>query len=135
MNIQSVNVRDARFQLAPGQGSDAVHSTPQYSFAVTLLTLDSGLQGTGIVYTATIKNALEVQEHLTQVLGIPAAVYHSKLHKEERTAVQNAFMGETIRAVVATNDGRFRRGIGDLWPSRAEGWRVAETAFERPPSS
>jgi ATP-dependent DNA helicase RecQ len=64
---------------------------------------DDALQGTGIVYTATIKNALEVQEHLTQELGIPAAVYHSKLHKEERTAVQNAFMGETIRAVVATN--------------------------------
>ena len=58
MNIQSANVRDARFQLAPGQGSDAVHSTPQYSFAVTLLTLDSGLQGTGIVLTMGAGNDL-----------------------------------------------------------------------------
>jgi L-fuconate dehydratase len=58
MNIQSVSVRDARFQLAPGQGSDAVHSTPQYSFAVTLLTLDSGLQGTGIVLTMGVGNDL-----------------------------------------------------------------------------
>lgn len=64
---------------------------------------DDQLQGTGIIYTATIKNALEVQRYLTTELGIPAAVYHSKLHKEDRTSVHNLFMDETIRAVVATN--------------------------------
>ena len=58
MNIQSINVRDARFQLAPGEGSDAVHSTPQYSFAVTVLTLDSGVKGTGIVLTMGAGNDL-----------------------------------------------------------------------------
>ena len=58
MHIRSVSVRDARFHLEPGQGSDAVHSTPQYSFAVTLLTLDSGLQGTGIVLTMGVGNDL-----------------------------------------------------------------------------
>jgi ATP-dependent DNA helicase RecQ len=64
---------------------------------------DDRLQGTGIIYTATIKNALEVQKYLTSELRIPAAVYHSKLHKEDRTSVHNLFMDETIRAVVATN--------------------------------
>ncbi len=64
---------------------------------------DGALAGTGIIYTATIKNALEVQRFLSLELGIPAAVYHSKLHKEERTSVHNLFMDETIRAVVATN--------------------------------
>jgi len=68
-----------------------------------LFTGEHALEGTGIVYTATIKNALEVQHYLTHTLNIPAAVYHSKLHKEDRTSVQNVFMGETIRAVVATN--------------------------------
>lgn len=68
-----------------------------------LFTGNNALEGTGIVYTATIKNALEVQRHLTRTLNIPAAVYHSKLHKEERSSVQNLFMGEAIRAVVATN--------------------------------
>src|SRR6266567_1398283 len=58
MYIQFVSTRDARFQLAPGEGSDAVHSTPQYSFAVALLTLDSGLQGTGIVLTMGAGNDL-----------------------------------------------------------------------------
>ena len=68
-----------------------------------LFTDDAALEGTGIIYTATIKNALAVQEYLTQHLGIPAAVYHSKLPKQDRTFVQESFMNETIRAVVATN--------------------------------
>lgn len=69
----------------------------------SLLSGEDALGGTGIVYTATIKNAMEVQQYLTEELGIPAAVYHSKLHKEDRTLVHNLFMDEAIRAVVATN--------------------------------
>jgi ATP-dependent DNA helicase RecQ len=61
------------------------------------------LEGTGIIYTATIKNALEVQRYLQDQLNIPAAVYHSKLQKQDRTAVHELFMDEHIRAVVATN--------------------------------
>ncbi len=61
------------------------------------------LEGTGIVYTATIKNALEVQAFLTAELGVPCEVYHSKLHKHDRTRVHELFMNEEIRAVVATN--------------------------------
>jgi ATP-dependent DNA helicase RecQ len=61
------------------------------------------LEGTGIIYTATIKNALEVQKHLQDELGLPVAVYHSKLQKHDRTAVHELFMQEAIRAVVATN--------------------------------
>ncbi len=61
------------------------------------------LEGTGIIYTATIKNALEVQKYLQDQLDIPAAVYHSKLQKQDRTAVHELFMDEHIRAVVATN--------------------------------
>ncbi|MDQ2865574.1 MAG: ATP-dependent DNA helicase [Candidatus Eremiobacteraeota bacterium] len=68
-----------------------------------IFTGKSALEGTGIIYTATIKNALEVQKYLTSTLDIPAAVYHSKLHKEDRTLVHECFMNETIRAVVATN--------------------------------
>jgi ATP-dependent DNA helicase RecQ len=68
-----------------------------------LFTGDQALPGTGIIYTATIKNALEVQRYLTDELDIAASVYHSKLHKEERTSVHELFMEEKIRAVVATN--------------------------------
>ncbi|HVW77277.1 MAG TPA: enolase C-terminal domain-like protein [Alloacidobacterium sp.] len=51
MFIQSVVAHDARFKLAPGAGSDAVHSSPEYSFAVTYIALDNGLRGTGLVLT------------------------------------------------------------------------------------
>jgi ATP-dependent DNA helicase RecQ len=61
------------------------------------------LEGTGIIYTATIKNALDVQKYLHDELSLPAAVYHSKLQKHDRTAVHELFMAEAIRAVVATN--------------------------------
>ena len=64
---------------------------------------DNGLDGTGIIYTATIKNALEVQKYLHDLLDLPAAVYHSKLQKHDRNSVQELFMHEAIRAVVATN--------------------------------
>ncbi|MBC5829171.1 MAG: RecQ family ATP-dependent DNA helicase [Candidatus Eremiobacteraeota bacterium] len=61
------------------------------------------LEGTGIIYAATIKNAMEVQKYLHDALDIPAAVYHSKLQKQDRVSVHELFMSETIRAVVATN--------------------------------
>ena len=64
---------------------------------------DGDLVGTGIIYTATIKNALEVQRYLHDSLNLPAAVYHSKLQKHDRVAVHELFMDEAIRAVVATN--------------------------------
>ncbi|HEY0798825.1 MAG TPA: ATP-dependent DNA helicase RecQ [Candidatus Baltobacteraceae bacterium] len=64
---------------------------------------NDGLPGTGIIYAATIKNALEVQKFLHDNLNIPAAVYHSKLQKHERNSVHELFMAEAIRAVVATN--------------------------------
>ena len=64
---------------------------------------ERGLEGTGIIYTATIKNTLEVQKYLTESLHIPSAVYHSKLPKQDRVLVHELFMNEQIRAVVATN--------------------------------
>jgi ATP-dependent DNA helicase RecQ len=64
---------------------------------------EGDLEGTGIIYTATIKNALEVQRYLHDSLNLPAAVYHSKLQKHDRIAVHELFMDEAIRAVVATN--------------------------------
>ncbi len=63
----------------------------------------TGLDGTGIIYCATIKNALEVQQYLQDTLDLPIAVYHSKLQKQDRNSVQELFMNESIRAVVATN--------------------------------
>ena len=56
--IRSVSTCDARFLLPPGAGTDSVHTNSEYSFAVTLLTGEDGLQGTGIVLTLGEGNRL-----------------------------------------------------------------------------
>jgi L-fuconate dehydratase len=49
--INKTTVRDARFPLGKGAGSDAIHRDPVYSYAVTNLIDDSGLTGTGFAFT------------------------------------------------------------------------------------
>jgi L-fuconate dehydratase len=49
--IKEIKIRDARFPLAQGAGSDAIHRDPVYSYAVTELKDDSGLTGTGLAFT------------------------------------------------------------------------------------
>ena len=49
--IQRITTRDARFRLNPGEGADAVHSVPEYAYAVALLHAESDLTGTGLAFT------------------------------------------------------------------------------------
>ncbi len=49
--ITAVTTRDVRFPIGGGQGSDAVHRNPVYSYAVTLLHDDRGHTGTGLAFT------------------------------------------------------------------------------------
>lgn len=58
--------------------------------------------GSGIVYTATRKNAQRVLEFLRE-LGISATCYHAGLDEDERTASQDAWISGRARIVVATN--------------------------------
>jgi L-fuconate dehydratase len=58
MHIKTISVEDRRFKLDAGAGSDAVHSNPVYSFAVTQLMLDAGMTGTGLVLTMGRGNEL-----------------------------------------------------------------------------
>ncbi len=58
--------------------------------------------GLAVVYAATRK-AVERIAMLLERARIPAAAYHAGLDDERRHAVQDAFMGEKVRAIVATN--------------------------------
>jgi L-fuconate dehydratase len=49
--IQRIKTRDARFLLNPGEGADAVHTNPQYAYAVALLETDACCVGTGLAFT------------------------------------------------------------------------------------
>lgn len=49
--ITAVHARDVRFPLKPGEGVDAIHTNPQYAYAVTLLATNTSLHGTGLAFT------------------------------------------------------------------------------------
>ncbi len=67
-----------------------------------ILELVRASQGTGIVYTATVKAVVELTEFLRSE-GIDAAPYHGRLKKSEREANQDRFMAGDLRVMVATN--------------------------------
>lgn len=49
--ISKIRTQDARFPLRPGEGTDAVHTQPVYSYPVALLESDAGLRGVGLALT------------------------------------------------------------------------------------
>jgi L-fuconate dehydratase len=56
--IESISTWDARFPLPEGAGMDALHTSSEYCFAVTLLGSQGGLCGTGIALTLGNGNRL-----------------------------------------------------------------------------
>jgi L-fuconate dehydratase len=56
--IRSISIRDTRFPLSHGHGSDSIHKDPVYSYAVTLLHDDKGRTGTGLAFTLGEGNQL-----------------------------------------------------------------------------
>jgi L-fuconate dehydratase len=80
--IRSVQIRDARFPLTNGAGSDAIHKNPVYSYAATTLTDDSGLSGTGLAFTVGEGNDLVCQA---------AAFYAEKLKGKDIEELMSTF--------------------------------------------
>jgi len=58
--------------------------------------------GVAIVYASTRRNVEKITRTLEQA-GIRAAAYHAGLDDAHRHEVQDAFMSESVRAIVATN--------------------------------
>ncbi|MEW6355588.1 MAG: RecQ family ATP-dependent DNA helicase [Planctomycetota bacterium] len=58
-------------------------------------------KGNGIVYVGTRKRTEEVADFLNAI-GVVALPYHAGMESEERDKVQDAFMGDKIRVIVAT---------------------------------
>ena len=61
------------------------------------------LEGTGIVYVGTRQQAEEVAEVAGACTGETVEFYHGGMPAQERTRVQEAFMGGALRIVAATN--------------------------------
>src|SRR6185436_10811226 len=58
--------------------------------------------GMAVVYAATRRTVERVAEMLESA-GVQAAAYHAGLNDAQRREVQDAFMSERVRAIVATN--------------------------------
>lgn len=56
--IKKGHAVDARFNLQNGAGSDAVHTTPIYAYAVCKLNTDTSLEGVGLAFTLGAGNKL-----------------------------------------------------------------------------
>ncbi len=58
-------------------------------------------EGTGILYTASVKTAVELYDWLKE-LGVSVGRYHGRMRPREREAVQTQFMAGEYRVLVAT---------------------------------
>src|SRR4051812_47141541 len=56
--IESISTVDARFALPAGAGTDAVHTNPEYCMAITRLSADQKIAGSGIALTLGDGNRL-----------------------------------------------------------------------------
>lgn len=56
--IKGVSARDKRYKLKNGAGSDAVHTTSMYGYAVCVLETDSNMEGIGLAFTLGEGNTL-----------------------------------------------------------------------------
>lgn len=68
----------------------------------TLIERLRGIDGTGIVYVATVKHCDEVTRVL-ETEGVSVAKYHGRLAKRVRSETQDRFMNGDLKAIVATN--------------------------------
>ncbi|HEX8850881.1 MAG TPA: ATP-dependent DNA helicase RecQ, partial [Gemmatimonadaceae bacterium] len=60
-----------------------------------------GAEGTGIVYVATVREAERLYESLKD--RYPVGLYHGKMNAPDRRDVQDRFMRDELRAMIATN--------------------------------
>ena len=81
----------------------AVHQTPSDDAKRRqLLELIQHGQGTGIIYTATVKQVEAVHTELASA-GLTVAPYHGRLSRQARHDNQDRFMAGELDAIVATN--------------------------------
>jgi L-fuconate dehydratase len=59
--IEAVSTRDLRFKLEAGEGTDSVHNTEEYAFAVALLRSSEASTGSGLTFTLGGGNHLVCQ--------------------------------------------------------------------------
>lgn len=86
----------------PNLSYEVVRVTHEEEKRDELVRLLNAIDGTGIVYAATVKNVEQLTEWL-QHRGVAVERYHGQLRARERKEHQNRFMAGELKAMVATN--------------------------------
>lgn len=94
--INKIEISDKRFELSTGAGSDAIHKDPQYAYAVTNLTNENGITGTGLAFTLGAGNDLVCNA---------AQFYANTLKGKDIEELMSDF-GQTFRTL--SNEQQFR---------------------------
>jgi ATP-dependent DNA helicase RecQ len=79
-----------------------VHVTNQDDKFVQIIESVASHTGSGVIYVATVKNAIELHQALLDH-GESATLYHGKLSAKQRHENQDRFMQDDSRVMVATN--------------------------------
>ena len=103
--LQQLNAKDA---VVVNTGTErpnlifSVHSTVNHEAKLRRLSeMVAAEEGSGIVYTASVKTAGELFEWF-QEAGLAVGRYHGKLPKREREAMQDRFMAGEYKVLIAT---------------------------------
>src|SRR5580704_9608070 len=81
---------------------NVVHARGEVEKRELLLEQLQKIEGTGIIYSATIKAVEELTAFLKSA-GLEAAGYHGRLSARRRAEAQDRFMADEFKALVATN--------------------------------
>ncbi len=80
----------------------AVYSTVnEEAKQMRLSELIANREGTGIVYTATVRSAVALHDWF-KIEGVPVAHYHGRMPVRERERVQSDFMQNNVKVLIAT---------------------------------
>ncbi|MGH9942554.1 MAG: RecQ family ATP-dependent DNA helicase [Pyrinomonadaceae bacterium] len=96
MNVLNTGV------FRPNLRYEVVHVTNDLEKRQHLARLLAEIEGTSIVYAATVKTVEAVTESV-QAAGVMVERYHGKLGPRERRENQDRFMAGELKAIVATN--------------------------------
>ncbi|HET9086660.1 MAG TPA: RecQ family ATP-dependent DNA helicase [Acidobacteriaceae bacterium] len=93
--VVSTGIERANLQLA-------VYSTVNdEAKQMRLSELIANQEGTGIVYTATVRSAVALHDWF-KIEGVPVAHYHGRMPARERERVQSDFMQNNVKILIAT---------------------------------
>ena len=137
LTIKTISVSDARYELGKGAGSDAVHTTPVYAYAVCHLHTDTGTKGTGLAFTLGTGNHLVCEaikylarhiegQEINELMSRFGSVY-KKMADDPNFRWLGPHKGVVHLALASITNACF-----DLW-AKSKGWPLWKLLLELSP--